>query len=294
MTQKGIILAGGTGSRLFPCTLAMSKQLLPIYDKPAIYYPLSVLMLANIRDICIISTPRDIPIIESLLKDGSSLGINISYIIQEQPNGIAEAFILAEHKIANSRTCLILGDNIFYGNDFVTRLEEAAQKDDGAMIFGYGVDEPERYGVIDFNSDGTVAKIVEKPAKAPSNYAVTGLYFYDENVSHYAKQLRPSKRGELEITDLNNLYLEKEKLFVTKLGRGICWFDVGTNESLLECSNFVKAIETRQGVKIGCIEEIALRKKWIQPLNISASLLKAESSYCKYLRKVIAELEQGQ
>ncbi|MES2767910.1 MAG: glucose-1-phosphate thymidylyltransferase RfbA [Bdellovibrionota bacterium] len=261
--MKGIILAGGSGTRLYPATLAISKQLLPVYDKPTIYYPLSTLMLAGIKDILIISTPRDIPLIQSLLQDGSQFGISISYEVQAKPEGIAQAFIIAEKFINNSPSCLILGDNIFYGHDMPIQVEKAYQVTDGAIVFGYQVSDPERYGVVDFDKSGKVLSIEEKPQNPKSNWAVTGLYFYDKTVCQRARNLKPSKRGELEITDLNRGYLDDQKLKVELFGRGIAWLDTGTCESLLSSSQFVQTIEERQGLKIACLEEIALLRGFI-------------------------------
>jgi glucose-1-phosphate thymidylyltransferase len=261
--MKGIILAGGAGTRLYPITQSISKQIIPVYDKPMIYYPLSVLMLAGIQDILIISTPSDIRLYQDLLGDGSQLGLNISYKIQPSPDGLAQAFILGENFIGNDNVCMILGDNIFYGYTFSAILEDAACLDDGALVFGYYVNDPQRYGVVEFNSNGKVTSIEEKPEHPKSNYAVTGLYFYSSDVVEKAKKLKPSARGELEITDLNRLYLEEGRLNVKLLGRGFAWLDTGTHESLLQASNFIATIEQRQGLKVSCIEEIAYKKGFI-------------------------------
>lgn len=261
--MKGIILAGGSGTRLYPITRSISKQIIPVYDKPMIYYPLSVLMLAGIREILVISTPTDIGLYENLLGDGSQLGIRISYKIQPSPDGLAQAFILGEEFIGDDNVCMILGDNIFYGYGFRGILEEAAELKDGAIVFGYYVNDPERYGVAEFDPDGKVLSIEEKPEYPKSNYAVTGLYFYSNDVVEKAKNLKPSKRGELEITDLNRLYLNENRLNVKLLGRGFAWLDTGTHDSLLQASNFIATIEQRQGLKVSCIEEIAYKKGFI-------------------------------
>ncbi|MGD9592059.1 MAG: glucose-1-phosphate thymidylyltransferase RfbA [Candidatus Berkiella sp.] len=261
--MKGIILAGGTGSRLAPLTNVICKQLLPIYDKPLIYYPLSVLMFAGIKDILIITTQRDVDAFRTLFKDGSHLGLNISYKVQEKPRGIPEAFIIGEEFINNEPVCLILGDNIFYGEGLPAYLKNIASLKTGACLFGYYVKDPERYGVAQINGQGKVINIEEKPQQPKSNYAVTGLYFYDNQVVNFAKTLQPSRRGELEISDLNNLYLKKEQLHLEILGRGMAWLDTGTHESLHDASKFVEVIESRQGLKIACIEEIAYRLKYI-------------------------------
>mgnify|MGYP001579938012 CR=1 FL=1 len=261
--MKGIVLAGGSGSRLFPLTLGVSKQLLPVYDKPTIYYPISTLMLAGIQDLLIISTPRDIPLIKSLLRDGSQFGVQFQYKIQEKPDGIARAFLLGEKFIEEQSCALILGDNIFYGHDLSKNINSAGLQKQGATVFAYHVHDPERYGVIDFDNKGKALSIEEKPKKPKSNWAVTGLYFYDNNVVKHAKSLRPSTRGELEITDLNRIYLEHGLLSVQQLGRGIAWLDTGTEEALLESAQFVHTIEKRQGLKVACLEEIALFKGFI-------------------------------
>ncbi len=282
--MKGIILAGGAGTRLYPITRSISKQILPVYDKPMIYYPLSVLMLAGIREILIISTPVDIKLYEDLLGDGSQLGLQLSYKIQPSPDGLAQAFILGEAFIGNDSVCMILGDNIFYGYNFRSILEEAAGLQDGAIVFGYYVNDPERYGVVEFDDTGRVISIEEKPLEPKSNYAVTGLYFYSNDVIEKAKKLKPSPRGELEITDLNRVYLEENRLNVKLLGRGFAWLDTGTHESLLQASNFIATIEQRQGLKISCIEEIAYKKGFInreQLIDLAKPLSK--NSYGMYL-----------
>ncbi len=286
-TKKGIILAGGSGTRLYPVTKSISKQILPVYDKPMIYYPLSVLMLAGIREILIISTPQDIHLYENLLGDGSQLGLEISYEIQPSPDGLAQAFIIGEKFVGNDKVAMILGDNIFYGYSFTKVLKEASDVEDGAVVFGYYVDDPERYGVAEFNSEGKVLSIEEKPEKPKSNYAVTGLYFYSNDVVEKAKSLKPSKRGELEITDLNRLYLEEGRLSVELLGRGMAWLDTGTHDSLLQASNFIATIENRQGLKVSCIEEIAFKKGFIdrsQLLKLAEPMKKNE--YGQYLFKI--------
>ena len=261
--MKGIVLAGGSGTRLYPLTMVTSKQLLPIFDKPMIYYPLSVLMLAGIREILIISTPDDLPRFEGLLKDGSQFGIELSYKVQPSPDGLAQAFILGEEFIGDDSVALVLGDNIFHGQGLTDLLRKAAGRKDGATVFGYYVEDPERFGIVEFDSDGKVVSIEEKPEKPKSNYCVTGLYFYDNKVVDYAKNLKPSDRGELEITDLNRKYLEMGNLSVELLGRGYTWLDTGTHESLLEASNFVQTVEKHQHRKISCLEEIAYENGWI-------------------------------
>ena len=286
--MKGIILAGGAGTRLYPITRSISKQIIPVYDKPMIYYPLSVLMLAGIREILIISTPTDIGLYENLLGDGSQLGMKISYKIQPSPDGLAQAFILGEEFIGDDNVCLILGDNIFYGYNFRSVLEEAANIKDGSIVFGYHVNDPERYGVVEFDESGKVISIEEKPEKPKSNYAVTGLYFYSNDVVQKAKNLKPSKRGELEITDLNRLYLEENRLNVKLLGRGFAWLDTGTFDSLLQASNFIATIEERQGLKVSCIEEIAYKKEFIskeQLLDLAKPLSK--NQYGQYLLNLV-------
>ena len=261
--MKGIILAGGSGTRLYPLTKSISKQIIPIYDKPMIYYPLSVLMLANIKDILIISTPRDISLFESLLGSGKQLGINLKYKIQEKPNGLAEAFLIGEEFIGNDNVALILGDNIFYGSGFTGLLEEVSTLKEGAVIFGYPVKDPKAYGVVEFDETGKAISLEEKPSVPKSNYAIPGLYFYDNTVIEKAKNVKPSARGEIEITSVNEMYLSEGKLNVKNLGRGIAWLDTGTHEALLEAANFVQTVQNRQGLYIACIEEIAYQKGWI-------------------------------
>jgi glucose-1-phosphate thymidylyltransferase len=292
--MKGIILAGGSGTRLYPITSAISKQMLPVYDKPMIYYPLSVLMLAGIRDILIISTPRDLPGFRNLLGDGSSLGIRFSYIEQPSPEGLAQAFILGEEFIGTNTVCMILGDNIFYGHGFGDVLLKSAELKKGACVFGYYVNDPERYGVVEFDKNLKAVSIEEKPSKPRSNYAVTGLYFYDNSVVNKAKSLKPSSRGELEITDLNRLYLEEGKLEVRVMGRGMAWLDTGTYESLLQAANFIATLEQRQGLKASCIEEIAYKRGFIdkEKLIELAEPVK-KSQYGKYLLKIASEEGRG-
>ena len=288
--MKGIVLAGGSGTRLYPVTKSISKQIIPVYDKPMIYYPLSVLMLAGIKEILIISTPQDIHLYENLLGNGDDLGIKLVYAIQPSPDGLAQAFIIGEDFIGDDSVCMVLGDNIFYGFDFSRTLREAAQLEDGAVVFGYYVNDPERYGVAEFDSNGKVLSLEEKPLHPKSNYAVTGLYFYSNDVIKKSIGLKPSKRGELEITDLNRLYLEEERLSLKMMGRGMAWLDTGTHDSLLEASNFIATIENRQGLKIACLEEIAFRNGYInkeQLLKLAEPLKK--NHYGQYLIKIANE-----
>lgn len=285
--MKGIVLAGGSGSRLFPLTTCVSKQLLPVYDKPTIYYPISTLMLAGIKDLLIISTPRDIPLIRNLLGDGSQFGVSFSYKIQEKPEGIAQAFLLGEEFIGNDPCALILGDNIFYGHDVTKQVMDAVERKTGATVFAYHVHDPERYGVVDFDKHGRALSIEEKPNKPKSNWAVTGLYFYDKNVVAHAKALKPSARGELEITDLNKIYLNRGELSVKMFGRGVAWLDTGTEEALLESSHYVHTIEKRQGLKVACLEEIALFKGFITQEQLRETCKSyPNSGYGNYVKRL--------
>ena len=286
--MKGIILAGGKGTRLYPLTMSISKQILPVYDKPMIYYPLSVLMLANIREILIISTERDLPVFRELLKDGSELGLKLEYKVQEKPNGLAEAFIIGKEFIGDDNVALILGDNIFYGSGFTGLLEEMSKIEDGAAIFGYPVKDPRAYGVVEFDENGKAISLEEKPANPKSNYAIPGLYFYDNTVVEKAKNVKPSARREIEITTVNEMYLSEGKLNVKNLGRGIIWFDTGTHEALLEASNYVEAVQKRQGFYIACLEEIAYKKGWINEKDIEKKIEETKmNDYQKYLSLLI-------
>jgi glucose-1-phosphate thymidylyltransferase len=288
MKRKGIILAGGSGTRLYPVTRAVSKQLMPVYDKPMIYYPLSVLMMADIREILIISTPHDLPQFRRLFGDGQQFGLEISYAEQPKPEGLAQAFLIGADFLAGAPACLVLGDNLFYGHDFQKTLRTASRRDDGATIFGYCVSNPEAYGVVEFDATGKAVSLEEKPRQPKSKFAVPGLYFYDSQVVDIARALKPSPRGELEITDLNRVYLERGELHVETLGRGLAWLDTGTHDSLLEAADFVRAIQNRQGLKIACIEEIALVKGWITPDQLRVLITDlGKTSYADYLRALI-------
>ncbi len=289
-TRKGIILAGGSGTRLHPATLAISKQLLPVYDKPMIYYPLSALMLAGIREILVISTPQDTPRFEQLLGDGSQWGLKLEYAVQPSPDGLAQAFLIAEDFLAGAPSALVLGDNIYYGHDFAKLLERADQRSEGATVFAYHVQDPERYGVAEFDAQGRVLSLEEKPKQPRSNYAVTGLYFYDNQVVELAKSIKPSARGELEITDLNRLYLEKGQLNVELMGRGYAWLDTGTHDSLLEAGQFIATLQQRQGLKVSCPEEIAFRQGWIDQAQLETlGQALAKNGYGQYLLQILKE-----
>jgi glucose-1-phosphate thymidylyltransferase len=289
MTRKGIILAGGSGTRLYPLTIAVSKQLMPVYDKPMVYYPLSALMLAGIREVLVISTPQDLPLFKRLLGNGSDLGMRLDYAEQPKPEGLAQAFIIGEAFLGGAPSTLILGDNLFYGHDLARAFSAASARPAGATIFGYHVSNPSDYGVVEFAKDGRVLSLEEKPEKPRSHFAIPGVYFYDSEVAAYARGLKPSKRGELEITDLNRLYLEAGLLHAEVLGRGTAWLDTGTHDSLLEAAQFVHVIENRQGLKIACLEEIAWRQGWIDGAQLEANIAKlGKSSYAQYLRRLLS------
>ena len=290
MKRKGIILAGGSGTRLHPATLAISKQLLPVFDKPMIYYPLSTLMLTGIQDILVISTPQDTPRFQQLLGSGEQWGLNLQYAVQPSPDGLAQAFLIGDAFIGNAPSALVLGDNIFYGHDLTYLLQDANERQHGASIFAYHVNDPERYGVAEFDANGKVLSLEEKPKQPKSNYVVTGLYFYDQQVVDIARQIRPSARGELEITDVNRTYLEQGQLAVEIMGRGYAWLDTGTHESLLEASQFISTLENRQGLKVACPEEIAYRRQWISAAQLEAlAAPMAKNGYGKYLQRLLVE-----